>query len=218
MPNSMMNFGFVKKSGDTMTGSLTIKGNLYLRDPLDNIRGGMLMPHPLADGIVLLRTLDDSDYGQLYGEWMPRMITQHCTVVSHTGDTDETTLYDLPIYGGMLYQNGVVHARYFIHATGVGGVKTYRLKLSGELIKALTIPAEANHYNCIDLSIQNDGAWDEQKCSVGLLFSDNVGEVDISTSQNTATTRTLRLTGQLADAGDTVKACALFAWLSEKGT
>ena len=64
MPNTITNFGFVKKSGDVMTGDLDLGLNYLLLT--NGVNGGRIAGHPTTPNALVIQDVTGSAYANLY--------------------------------------------------------------------------------------------------------------------------------------------------------
>lgn len=123
---------------------------------------------------------------------------------SVTGGTSETTLATIPIPGNLMTPNGHLRLTSLWTVTSSANAKTMRAKLGGTAFLAGAVTTSATFQNII--TIRNRNAANSQvghPASSGTPISANnsattTGTVDTTVAQN------LLITGQLADAGDTI--------------
>lgn len=128
--------------------------------------------------------------------------------VSHTGDTNETQLKAYTIPAGLLGINGAVKFHISGNSTGNLGAKYLRLKFGGTQIVFINISASVStkHWKAYGF-IHNKGVENSQSSS--LICWDNETcmqcKANVNSTINTALDAVLEVTGQLINAGDSIK-------------
>ena len=139
---------------------------------------------------------------KLIGTW--RGLAASASQVSHTGDTDETTLATITIPAGVMGANGLLRVTTLWTTTNNANNKTQRIKLGSSEFLAYVATTEASHQHLT--VIRNRGAQNSQ---VGAAKA-AANAFDLSTSAvatasiDTSAQASLSITGQLANAADTI--------------
>jgi hypothetical protein len=136
-----------------------------------------------------------------------RVLAASAVAVSHTGDTDETALASIDLPGGAMGPNGALRVSTQWGYTNSANSKTKRYRLGGlggSTIMAITAntSASAQHQR----TIQNRNAEDAQ-VSAGAGFGNSFGmsgNTPATTAIDTSADQTLVISGQLANAGETL--------------
>ena len=128
-----------------------------------------------------------------------------------TGTTSETDLASTSITGGVIGATGGIEIRAAGTSAGTAGTKTIRLYFGGTVIgAALTVGTTPANYWVLKAEITNTTASTQRityrytsfNTSTGAAVTD-VGNYTTS-SINTASSQTLKVTGQLGNSGDTL--------------
>ena len=206
MPNFLSQFGFVKKSGDTMTGTLEIQGSLRLSDPGWPNCGGVFEPSGDADGYIFLRELSLQNRGQLIARETPLVLYQGVDPLSHTGNTDETPLIEVPVPMGFMGKNGMLFVSLTGRGNGVNDSKAVRIKFGDTTLMTITVPSGNDVYWSAELYINNNDSYSAQKSggfySIGSVSYDGISNID--SSIDTLYEQKVKIHVQLANAADSV--------------
>lgn len=127
--------------------------------------------------------------------------------VSHTGDTNETTLATISVPAGAMGPNGILRITAIFGATGSAGTKTARVKLSSTTFSQLAmssaqsgqkVQVEIHNRNSSSSQISHNSGG-AQAGSWGLSTSaPTTGSIATSSAQD------ITLTGQLANGADSI--------------
>ena len=128
------------------------------------------------------------------------MLGKQHTAVSHTGDTNEYTLYSLVIPGGTIKANGVLVITALFSMTGSTNTKTLKVKLGGTVFSTTTITASASTISqSSSLAIHNRNSQSSQ-----VAYSGSTSAAVITGVVDTSVNQTLAITGQLALGTETI--------------
>lgn len=144
--------------------------------------------------------------GGVAGRWYG--IAASGAAVSHTGDTAETALATVTIPAAVLGANGLVRVHALWGCSSSGNNKTFRARwstISGTIFRTRTQTTDI--LTSEHLLIQNRNATNSQVATASDAnqagWADSTGSPVTAAIDTTAAT-TLLLTGQLADAGDSI--------------
>lgn len=134
------------------------------------------------------------------------------STASHTGNTNETTLFEMTIPGGKMGPNGYLDIKQMIFWTSNTNNKTVRIYLNNVLVGMGSSNAQNGAGQRNIWTIVNNGATNAQHFanpSQGVAsgqFSGNVGSLAVKATSAIDTTQplTLKVTAQCANAGDTI--------------
>jgi hypothetical protein len=122
--------------------------------------------------------------------------------VSHTGDTNETTLATITIPAKWMGPNGFLRVRAEFGNTNNGNNKTFRIRFDGSIIFSTVQTSSIAHRYQIEIA--NRGAENSQMIGSGSGGGfGSVGFAATTTAINTALDKNLTFTVQLANGSDT---------------
>jgi len=126
-----------------------------------------------------------------------------------TASTSAVTLATITIPAGLLGANGKLKIYPLWSTTNNANIKTLRAIFSGSTCSTMTSQSVPNNSGLV--IIRNINSESAQKCSSGLVagIGSSFGSIAVLTVDTTAAT-TITITGQLADAGDTLTLEDLF--------
>lgn len=147
------------------------------------------------------------------GVWRPmlgpvRAVNLIAAPVAHTGSTAETTLATLLIPAYAMGLNGGARITYAVSGTASANTKTWRARFSGAggtALRTLALGASPNMRD--QAEVRNAGSLTTQRATPGGLTAGGFaagGGTFLSLTVDTAADATIVLTGQLADAGETM--------------
>lgn len=139
------------------------------------------------------------------GTW--RVLAAGAVAVSHTGDTAEFALATIAIPGGSMGPNGVMRVRLLFSYTNSANAKTLRMRLGGPSGTAfLNVGVTTTAAYATEKDIQNRNAQDSQigAPANSSSASANTSAGVVTAAVDTSVNQDLVITGQLADAGETV--------------
>jgi hypothetical protein len=133
---------------------------------------------------------------------------------AHTGTTNETTFWTIPVPAGLMGTNGILRiSAYFGAVTSSGNVKTIRFRmgasgagLSGSIM-ATSLSITTNTQIMVDAIIANrNSAASQFNYSQGQRATDQLltAASHVATTRDTATLQDIVITGQLATGGETM--------------
>jgi hypothetical protein len=133
----------------------------------------------------------------------PRVLAQSAVAISHTGDTDETTLATIPVPGGLMGPNGQLRITTLWGCNNSAGAKTPRIRFGGVDWRAATLTTNLSAR--LSQEIANRGVANAQISKSNSLGGDGVtGTANRTSTVNTANDQSVEITGQLASGGDTI--------------
>ena len=123
--------------------------------------------------------------------------------VSLTGTTSETTLASFTVNGGLMGAKGKLKIWPLLSMTNNANGKTFKLKMDGNVIYGNTRTNET-HIQFVSI-VRNANSESSQKIGTGVTAGLGTSTAAIVTlSVDTAVDFTISITGQLANAGDTL--------------
>lgn len=144
------------------------------------------------------------------------VLGQSAVAVSHTGNTNETTLATVNIPAGAMGANGQVIVEAIFSHTASGNNKTPRVKFGGTLISGAvqTTTASSTWRN----RVGNRNSEASQVFGPPALTT-HFGQTSASVataSVNTASSTDITFTGQLANSGETITLESYIVWIIPK--
>lgn len=121
--------------------------------------------------------------------------------VSHTGNTNETTLATITIPAGAMGPNGQVEVEVVFSFPNSANTKTMRVKLGGTLASSTATTANASFQGKSRIANRNSAS--SQVAPGALVMSTTTSAVNTLTI-NTASAADITITGQLANSGETI--------------
>ena len=135
----------------------------------------------------------------------PIVLARSAIASSHTGDTNESTLASITVPGGLMGKKGRLVVTALWTVTNNANNKTLRTKLGATAYSGLVQPSVATVRQQVEIA--NRGAQNSQVAGPNgsgfTGFTSSTSPVTTS-AEDTSADKTLALTGQLADAADTV--------------
>jgi len=129
--------------------------------------------------------------------------------VSLTGTTSETTLASFTVNGGLMGAKGKLKIWPLLSMTNNANSKTLKLKMDGNVIYGNTRANEA-HIQFLSV-VRNTNSESSQKISSGITVGLGTSTAAITTlSVDTSVDFTISITGQLANAADSLTLDGLF--------
>ena len=145
---------------------------------------------------------DDASFQEMcatLGTW--RVLAQSSVAAAHTGNTSETTLASIVIPAGAMGPNGRVRITSLWSATNSANNKTMRHKFGGTNYFAQNMVAHQSWRH--ETEILNRNAVNNQIGNTNNVFGSQAGAPN-SSAVDTSAAVTVLLTGQLANAAETV--------------
>lgn len=145
---------------------------------------------------------DDASFQEMcatLGTW--RVLAQSSVAAAHTGNTTETTLASVVIPAGAMGPNGRVRITSLWSATNSANNKTMRHKFGGTNYSAQNMAAQQGWRH--ESEIGNRGAAASQVGNTSNVFGSLAG-APITSAADTTSAVTVLVTGQLANAADTI--------------
>lgn len=131
------------------------------------------------------------------------VLDQSAVASAHTGDLVESTLATINLPAGAMGANGKIVVTVDFSYTNSGNVKTLKVKLGGTTLWSGTPTTTAGLQ--VELVIRNRNAQNSQRWSARhFLSSGGVGVTSGTAAIDTSSATTITITGQLANAGETI--------------
>lgn len=125
--------------------------------------------------------------------------------VAHTGDTNETTLVTIAVPAGSMGANGILRITTQWRLTGAGGNRTVRVRFNGTEFTGLGTAASSLSMRT-QTQIANRNATNSQVGSaVGQANWAGTSTDVVTAAHDTTGDLNITLTGQLANAGDSIQ-------------
>lgn len=121
--------------------------------------------------------------------------------VSHTGNTTETTLATIAVPAGALGPNGQVEVEVLFSFTNSANVKTMFVRLGGSLAGSQTATTSASFQGKSRIANRNSAS---SQVATGTLWMITATPAVNTLTINTANAANITITGQLANAGETI--------------
>ncbi len=121
--------------------------------------------------------------------------------VSHTGNTTETTLATITVPAGAMGPNGQIEVEALFSINNSANSKTMRVRLGGSLAGATATTSTASFQGKSRIANRNSAS--SQVAPASLVVSSSATAVN-TLAINTANAADITITGQLANAGDSV--------------
>lgn len=154
------------------------------------------------------------------------LLLNNHTQILHTGTTAETTLRSFTLPGGSIGANGACRIRIEYRTLGGGGTKTVRIKFGGTTVYQMVVPQGSADYRIGNVTILNRNSESAQVYEANPSYTKNGSTVSFDTADvgsdtrtmavDTATNTTIEVTGQLANAADTIRLEAVSIWVDKK--
>lgn len=123
---------------------------------------------------------------------------------AHTGDTNETDLSTFTMTGGTMTATGAIVIRAAGTVSGAAGTKQLRLYLGSTAIQAFSAVTGTEDWSFLT-SVSNTAASAQRITSYNVAPNSTAVAFDYTTSAvDTSANQTIKVTGQLGNAADTI--------------
>lgn len=152
-------------------------------------------------GRSLLELADQVALRALMG--LPLVLAQSAVASSHTGDTAEAILATINVPGGLLGANGQVTIESTWTVTNSANIKTPRVKLNGTNVRSPSLTTAASFNDRLRIANRNNAASQIMQGNSVTVYGATTSAV-VPLTLNTAADFAVTLTGQCANAADTI--------------